>query len=61
MVLDRPVLIKLIKMTLNHGVYTTRAVTTVTAVANTLIEWRPHLAIIDMDLDGIQIMALMGA
>jgi DNA-binding response OmpR family regulator len=60
-VLDRPVLIELIKMTLNHGVYTTRAVTTVTAVANTLTEWRPHLAIIDMDLDGIQIMALLGA
>jgi DNA-binding response OmpR family regulator len=60
-VLDRPVLIELIKMTLYHGVYIIRAVATAAAVANTLTEWQPHLAIIDMDLDGIQIMALLGA
>jgi DNA-binding response OmpR family regulator len=60
-VLDRPVLIELIRLTLNHGVYITRAVTTATDVANALAEWQPHLVILDMDLDGAQIMALLGA
>jgi DNA-binding response OmpR family regulator len=61
MVLDRPVLIELIRLTLNHGVYTTRAVTTATDAANVLSEWQPHLAMLDMDLDGAQIMARLGA
>jgi DNA-binding response OmpR family regulator len=60
-VLDRSVLVEFIRMTLSHGMYTTRVATTATAVANTLTEWQPHLAIIDMDLDGAQILALLGA
>jgi hypothetical protein len=35
-VLDRPVLIELIKMTLNHGVYTTRTATIASEVATAL-------------------------
>ena len=60
-VLDRPMLIELIKMTLNHGVYTTRTAASPSQVAAALIEWQPHLAILDMDLDGMQIMTLLGA
>ena len=60
-VLDRPMMIELIKMTLNHGVYTTRTATSATEVADALAEWQPHLAILDMDLDGMQIMTLLGA
>jgi DNA-binding response OmpR family regulator len=60
-VLDRPVLVELIKLTLNHGVYTTRTVTTANEFATALTEWQPHLVILDMDLDGAQIMALLGA
>src|SRR5947209_4828362 len=60
-VLDRPMMIELIKMTLNHGVYTTRTATTPNEVAIALTEWQPHLAILDMDLDGVQIMTLLGA
>ena len=52
--LDRPMLIELIKLTLNHGVYTTRTAVTVDEVATALTGWRPHLAILDMDLDGAQ-------
>ena len=59
--LDRPVLMEVIKLTLNHGVYTTRSVTAVSQLSPVLKEWQPHLAIIDMDLDGGQIMALLGA
>ncbi len=60
-VLDRPVLLEMIKMTLNHGVYATRTATVVDDVASLLQEWRPHLAILDMDLDGAHIMALLRA
>jgi DNA-binding response OmpR family regulator len=60
-VLDRPVLVELIKMTLKHGAYTTHTVAIANEFATTLTEWRPHLAIIDMDLDGAHIMALLGA
>jgi DNA-binding response OmpR family regulator len=60
-VLDRPMLVELIKMTLNHGVYTTRTATTANEVATAFTEWQPHLAILDMDLEGSQVMALFGA
>jgi DNA-binding response OmpR family regulator len=60
-VLDRPILIELIKMTLNHGVHTTRQVVTVDEVTTVLMEWQLHLAILDMDLDGARIMALLAA
>jgi DNA-binding response OmpR family regulator len=60
-VLDRQGLVELVKMTLNHGVYNTRSATTANEVATSLAEWQPHLAIIDMDLDGAQIMALLVA
>ena len=60
MVLDRTTMIELIKMTLNHGVYTTRTATNAKDVAIALSEWQPHLAILDMDLDGVQIMTLLG-
>ena len=61
MVLDRPVLVELIKLTLNHGVYITRTATIATEVAAAVTDWQPHLAILDMDLDGAQIMSLLGA
>jgi adenylate cyclase len=59
--LDRPLIIEILRLTLNHGVYTTRTVTTADEVATALTEWQPHLAILDMDLDGAPIMALLGA
>ena len=54
-------MVELIKLTLNHGVYTTRTATSAGEVATALTEWQPHLAILDMDLDGLQIMTLLGA
>ena len=60
MVLDRPMLIELIKMTLNHGVYTTRTAASAREVATALTEWKPHMVILDMDLDGMQIMTVLG-
>jgi DNA-binding response OmpR family regulator len=60
-VLDRTTQVELIKLTLNHGVCTTRTATSANEVAAARTEWQPHLAILDMDLDGIQIIALLGA
>ncbi len=48
-------------MTLNHGVYTTRQVRTPTEVEAAVSEWRPHLALVDMDLDGARVIALLGS
>jgi DNA-binding response OmpR family regulator len=53
--------VELVKLTLNHGVYTTRQVTGLATIKSVLTEWRPHLALVDMDLDGANIMALLGA
>jgi two-component system, OmpR family, phosphate regulon response regulator PhoB len=60
-VLDQPVLEALIKLTLHHGAYTTRTVTIANGVGIAFTEWQPHLAILDMDLDGDWIMAMLGA
>jgi DNA-binding response OmpR family regulator len=57
--LDRPVLVEVMKLTLNHGVYTTRTATNGAEFATALMAWQPHLAIVDMDLDGAQIMAML--
>jgi DNA-binding response OmpR family regulator len=56
LVLDRPVVAELISLTLNHGVYTTRTVTLAYEAALALIEWQPHLVILDMDLDSQHVM-----
>ena len=60
-VLDRPVLIELVRMTLNHGVYSTRAVAATDEVEAVVADWQPHLIILDMDLDGIHILSLLRA
>jgi len=52
-------MVELIKMTLNHGVYVTRTATAAADVASNLADWQPHLALLDMDLDGAQIMVLL--
>jgi DNA-binding response OmpR family regulator len=59
LVLDRPVLVELVALTLSHGAYITRAVTSPSEVESTVAEWQPHLVILDMDLDGRQIITLV--
>jgi DNA-binding response OmpR family regulator len=61
LVVDRPALVELIKLTLNHGVYSTRTAALIDEVATNLAEWQPHLLVLDMDLNGAQIMAQIGA
>src|ERR1700682_2596225 len=61
LVLDKPMLAELIKLTLNHGVYTTREVSTLAQVEASLSQWQPHMVILDMDLDGMQVLATLRA
>jgi DNA-binding NtrC family response regulator len=53
--------IELIKMTLNHGVYTTRTLSSPNEVIAALTEWRPHLVLLDMDPDGARMMDMLTA
>jgi DNA-binding response OmpR family regulator len=50
LLLDRPVTVELVKLTLNHGVYLTQVVTTAAEAATLILQWHPHLLILDMDL-----------
>jgi DNA-binding response OmpR family regulator len=61
LVLDRPTIEDLIKLTLNHGVYLTRSVSTAASAIAVLDEWLPHLLIFDADLDGHEIMRRIAA
>src|ERR1700730_10515521 len=54
-------LAELIKLTLNHGVYSTRTVATTDEVETIVADWQPHLVILDMDLDGTRILTLLSA
>src|SRR4051794_35635603 len=56
LMLDRPTMIDLIKLTLNHGVYMTRSASTPAATTAIMDEWQPHLLIFDADLDGQLVM-----
>src|SRR5258708_37165518 len=58
--LDRPVLVALVKLTLSHCACAIRATTTAAESATLLTEWQPHLAILDMDLEGRQVMEQIG-
>jgi DNA-binding response OmpR family regulator len=52
LVIDRPVLTELVKLALDHAVYLTRVAATPAEAVAALREWRPHLAVVDMDLAG---------
>jgi DNA-binding response OmpR family regulator len=60
-VLEKPMIAELIKLTLNHGVYSTRVVATTDEVESIVSDWQPHLVVLDMDLDGTRIIALLSA
>jgi DNA-binding response OmpR family regulator len=59
LVLDRPTVVELVKLTLNHGVYTTRSVVSAAEVETNVAEWQPHLIVLDMDLEGTEVIALL--
>jgi two-component system KDP operon response regulator KdpE len=58
--LDRPLLVALVKLTLSHCACAIRATATAAESATLLTEWHPHLAILDMDLEGQRVMEQIG-
>ena len=48
---DRPLVVDLIELTLNHGMFVVTAATNLAEAEAVLKELRPHLAVVDMDHD----------
>lgn len=48
---DRPLVVDLIELTLNHGVFAVRAARDLAEADAILTDWHPHLAVVDMDHD----------
>ena len=48
---DRPLVVGLIELTLNHCLFRVRAVRSLADAERVLAEWQPHLTVIDMDHD----------
>jgi DNA-binding response OmpR family regulator len=48
---DRPLVVDLIELTLNHGLFVVRAAGSLAEANAILSEWQPHLAVVDMDHD----------
>ena len=48
---DLPLVVDLIELTLNHGLFVVRAARTLAEAEAILEDWRPHLTVIDMDHD----------
>jgi DNA-binding response OmpR family regulator len=51
-------LAEMIKLTLNHGVYVTRDVNDTASALAIIRDWQPHLAVIDLDSGGTQLLRL---
>ncbi len=48
---DRPLVVDLITLTLNHGVFVVRAASSLEEVQAILEDWVPNLSVVDMDHD----------
>ena len=48
---DRPLVVDLIQLTLNHGLFVVRAARSLAEADAILVEWRPDLTVVDMDHD----------
>ena len=48
---DRPLVVDLITLTLNHGVFEVRAASNLAEAVAAVTEWRPDISVVDMDHD----------
>jgi len=59
---DRPLVVDLIELTLNHGVFVVHAASSLAEAEAILAAWHPHLAVVDMDHpDSTALMERLGA
>ena len=59
LVIGDEALARTVDLTLRHGTYLRRSVTSVTAAQAAIEEWRPHLVLVDIDLEGGRAMQLI--
>ena len=60
--IDRPLVVGLIELTLNHGLFVVRAVESLAEAESILVDWVPDLAVIDMEHeDSTGLLARLGA
>src|SRR5690348_629566 len=60
LVVDQPVLADLIALALNHGRFATRVAPDAAAAMAVLGAWRPHLAVVDMDIGNETMLERLG-
>jgi DNA-binding response OmpR family regulator len=59
---DRRLVVDLIELTLNHGLFVVRAARNLSEAEAILAEWQPHITVVDMDHDdSTALLQLLGA
>ncbi len=59
---EQPLVVDLIELTLNHGLFLVRAARSLAEAEAILAGWRPHLGVVDMDHDdSVALLARLGA
>lgn len=59
---DRQLIVDMIELTLNHGVFMVRAANSLAESEQILADWLPHMAVVDMDHDdSTALLQLLGA
>ncbi|HEY5519149.1 MAG TPA: response regulator transcription factor [Candidatus Limnocylindrales bacterium] len=62
LLLDRPIVVDLVRLTLNHGLFVVSAASTLAEATSLLDSWSPHLAVVDMDHEqSSELLARLGA
>lgn len=62
LLVDRSIMVDLVALTLNHGLFVVRAAPNLAEAEKILADWSPHLAVVDMDLDdSIALLGRLGA
>jgi len=62
LLLDRPIVVDLVRLTLNHGLFVVSAASTLAEATSLLDGWSPHLAVVDMDHEqSSELLARLGA
>jgi DNA-binding response OmpR family regulator len=59
--LDQHLLAEVVRLTLNHGIFVTRAASDFAEGLRVLAEWQPQVAVMDMEIGGRQLLQQMGA
>ncbi len=57
---DPPLVVDLVTLTLNPGVFVVRAASSLAEAETILADWRPHMAVVDRDHDDSSPLRMIG-